>query len=145
MRGGYLRWGADVGNSTLHNTPGSCFMSSCNCHSSLLAHTLRTWVCQFRFTPKKNIFTIAGSLNEQWATARRVTPSLGSHLDLNRHWSSILELTVGFIDKQWGGEDCESCLDLEQGCSSKKERQGDWKAKKSICFGQHSLPGSITF
>lgn len=105
MRSGCLRWSGDVGNPTLHNTPGSCFMSPCNCHYSLLVYTSTTWVCQSRFTPKENIFTIAGSLSEQWATARRVALSLGSHLDLNRHRNSILELTMGIYwqaVRRWG-------------------------------------------
>lgn len=145
MRGECLRWGGDVGNPTLHNTPGSCCMSPCNCHSALLAHTLRTWVCQSRFTPKENIFTIAGSLVSS-------EPQPGESLfPLAATWTRIgtrvpsWSWLWGIIDKQWGDEDCESCLDLERGCSREKERQRNWKAKKSMCFGRHSSPGSITF
>lgn len=42
-------------------------------------------------------------------------------------------------------EDCKSCLVLEGGCSRRKERQGSGAAKKSMRFGQHSSPGSVTF
>lgn len=42
-------------------------------------------------------------------------------------------------------EDRKSCLASEGGCSRRKERQGSGAAKKSMCFGQHGSPGSVTF
>lgn len=79
-RAGYLRWGGDVHDPHPHSMPGSCFMSLCSCHPSLLADTSRTWVIKSRFTPKEGIFATAGSSNEWWTTAERVSLFLGSHL-----------------------------------------------------------------
>lgn len=93
---------------------------------------------------------VVQSSNLKWSHASKIS-LLQSHLALKTHSRIPSQNTLwGFIDSQQRGdfahsEDSGSCLNLKRMAKAKKERWKNWAVKKSICFGQHSSPGSIIF